>query len=67
MGWRRSDGGDEIHMAWLQSAETPPATWIEVHPGWALLAESPAEFAKIKAVNVLAGLSLGGALMAVGW
>jgi hypothetical protein len=32
-----------------------------------LLAESPREFARVKAVNVLAGLVLGGALMAAGW
>ncbi len=32
-----------------------------------LLAESPAEFAKVKAVNFVAGLALGGAMMAVGW
>jgi hypothetical protein len=32
-----------------------------------LLAESPAEFAKVKAVNFFAGLALGGAMMAVGW
>ncbi len=32
-----------------------------------LLAESPAEFAKVKTVNFFAGLALGGAMMAVGW
>ncbi len=32
-----------------------------------LLAESPAEFARVKAVNAAAGLALGGALMAAGW
>ncbi|HPC84119.1 MAG TPA: putative manganese transporter [Thermoanaerobaculaceae bacterium] len=32
-----------------------------------LLAESPAEFVKVKSVNVAAGLLLGGALMLLGW
>jgi Putative, 10TM heavy-metal exporter len=103
-----------LALAWLQAAEVPLASWIRLHPAWALLAavligvipesgphlvfvtlfaqgvlpfsvlvassvvqdghgmlpllaESPAEFLRVKAVNVVAGLGLGGALMALGW